>query len=180
MTTATLILDPSTGERREFSRDYCGELAVINRTLEQQLAAVWPQMRRELDVLFAADLDELIRDAGSETREWPPFPDAPTETPPALEPAPDAATDVGDHAFDGDAMAAYMRADTPDDTMPGRVPGDGHPVLAQAYATAQQARQGWTPEKPQPWWRRGWTAAKGLVLRVVAKAEAALRAVGER
>lgn len=197
MTTATLTRE-DTGQRREFSRDYCGELAVINKVFEAKHAAVWPQMRRELDVLFAADLDELIasaaepiRDTGPETAQWAVFADAPT--------------DVVDHAFDGDAVAAYMAADTSSE-LPGRVPGDGHPELAQAYAerlapppedtgwleTAPiRKRASWVPQvrkavatgKPvdvpggqlehdrPSLLRRVWAAAKRAVLRVDAWAE---------
>lgn len=53
------------------------ELQPVVDELDRQLAEVHAQHCRELDALFAADLDELIRDTGPDTSEWPIFADLP-------------------------------------------------------------------------------------------------------
>lgn len=75
----------------------------IYRPLDKHLA----QCRRELDVLFAADLDELIRDVGPETMEWPPFPDA-ADTPVDDEPA---GTELPRRQYTADDIAALLGVD---------------------------------------------------------------------
>jgi hypothetical protein len=107
------------------------ELQPVLAEYDRHIAKVFDHYRRELDVLFAADLDELIRDTGPETQEWPAY----------LVDVPDDAASYQDAYQWTEVQPGWVpevpegaqewldQGPAPDEQLPGGHPDDRDPLL---------------------------------------------------